>query len=130
MTITSAINLLLEDLDRTAQSVQALRRSVAEYGMFAPVAKRPPATELKRLDHKIPEFLADCCQLKTDAWVRSAHLYSAYRRWCRLRDLRPARPGQFQLRLTAEGLLYSRSRRFRGTQKRTWEGVGLRRRAA
>jgi len=127
MTVLQAIDSLRQDLDRTIESLEALRTGFGTFALVAPTRseKRPELDA--RAKTRVKRFVDECLNTRDTAFIRGTVLWKAYQRWCRLNDVKPVGPGQFKARLEAAGYRYSRSRRIDGVQARTWEGVTLRR---
>ena len=134
MNVIQAIDSLRNDLDRTIESLEALRNGFATYALLAPDVDKPnkPAVRVElddRVKDGLKRFVDENLTAKENAFARCSALWAAYIRWCRFNDAKPVTSHQFTARLRAIGITYSRSRRIAGQQARTWEGVALRKRS-
>lgn len=130
MTVVKAILELRRDLDRTIQALEAMRHSFISFVAGVPDLEQPGKIAPVKRDPRLQEFLSKHCHASKSGYVKSSELFRAYAHWCRTE--KQVRMGQryFALRLRALGYRYSRSRRIRGCQTRTWEGITLRKKAA
>ena len=127
MNVLEAIEVLRGDLDRTIESLEALRNGFALYAVAAPDLDRPfHPVQVAESEDRLKDFLAEKCRTGERLYIRASVLRGAYCRWCKLRGARPGGPAQFTMRLMNAGYRYSRSRRIRGLQQRTFEGIALR----
>jgi Poxvirus D5 protein-like len=128
MNVIQAIDSLRNDLDRTIESLEALRNGFGTFALVAPVRVAQPVELDPRAKVRVKQFVDECLDTKERAFLRGSSLWNAYIRWCKFNDNKPVSPRQFKSRLEAAGFRYSRSRRIAGVQARTWEGVTLRKR--
>lgn len=130
MNVIEAIATLRHDLDRTIESLEALRNGFAGYAEVAPVLHQPyREIDLKKADPRLSDFLTKACRTSEGSYVRVTDLWRAYVRWCRRNDVSQLGRSHFASRVRALGYEYSRSRRVRGLQVRTWEGLKLAKKA-
>ena len=126
MNVLESIALLRHDLDRCIEFLESLRNGFATYAAVAPDLDKPSlALRAAKGDPRLKEFIASC-RTAEGAYVRVRDLWHTYVRWCRLNQAARLAPAQFAARLRALGYEYSRSRRIRGRQVRTWEGIAVR----
>jgi hypothetical protein len=127
MNVIEAIASLRHDLDRTIESLELLRNGFSSYALIAEDLDKPRHEIQPRVPgERLKGFLEEYCHIEASSWVRTSALWTAYKRWCRLHADGGIGPVQFHARMLAQGFILSRSRRIRGKQSRTWEGIGLR----
>jgi hypothetical protein len=113
------------------EAIRAMEMLRNNLGLLALAAAPPqaeataPPEKFGNLNEYFQAFLDDACRPGDGLWLRGSDLWRAYKRWCVERQ-RPRRLTYPELHfLLGNRYEYSRSRRIRGKQLRTYEGIGL-----
>ena len=95
MTVLDSITLLRNDLDRTIESLEALRTGFALYAQIAPDLDKPRKSFVPaKAGERLQKFLSTMTETRKGAYVRVSALRKAYLRWCVLTSTPAVPPGR------------------------------------